>query len=413
VGGYADQLDFMAEVKTLKGTVFNIPLENGEDVGENNLVTFINNKTKVEEEEVDLSNIDMNFNFDITQDAQLRLIFDEKIGDVLKVRGHSEDLEMEVSTNGRFRMLGKYIVDEGDYLFTLSNVINKKFDVEKGGTIEWSGDPYKAQIDVSAIYKLRASPYDLMVGMDSVQRERYRKRQQIWCYLRMQNELLNPDISFDIRMPTSDQYVKDRLNGLLFVNESESNVQEMNKQIFSLLILNRFLPPQGGNNDNYSRIGFGSTTSSELLSNQLSNWLSQISDDFDVGFNYRPGDDISNDEVQVALSTQILNDRVVLDGNVGYSGDRMTNSSNVVGEFAVEYKITQDGRLRAKAFNQANPNAYLGNQGRYTQGAGVYYQQDFDTFKELFRKFFAIFRNKDKNKKNKKKKDNQDNSGNK
>lgn len=402
VGGYADQLDFMAEVKTLKGTVFNIPLENGEDIGENSLVTFINNKTQQQEEEIDLSNIDMNFSFDITNDAQLRLIFDEKIGDVLKVRGHSEDLKMEVSTNGKFRMLGKYIVEEGDYLFTLSNVINKKFDVEKGGTIEWGGDPYKAQIDVSAIYKLRASPYDLMVGMDSLQREPYRKRQPVWCYLRMQNELLNPDISFNIKMPTADQYVNDRLNGLLFVNESESNVQEMNKQIFALLILNRFLPPQGGNNnDNIARSGFGSTTSSELLSNQLSNWLSQISDEFDVGFNYRPGDDITNDEVELALSTQILNDRVVLDGNVGYSEDRMTSSSNVVGEFSVEYKITEDGRFRAKAFNQANSNAYLGNQGRYTQGAGVYYQQDFDTFKELFKKFFAIFRKKNK-KQNKK-----------
>lgn len=394
VSGYADRLDLMAEVKTNKGSILSIPLDNSEEVEENSLVTFINRAdTTNVKEEVDLSNIDMNFVFDITKDAEVRLIFDEQVGDVISVKGHSDKFKMAVNTNGKFEMRGKYIIEEGDYLFTLSNVINKKFDVGKGGTIQWSGDPYEARIDLSAIYKLRASPYDIMTGLDSLAREPYKKRQPVWCYLKMKNKLMNPDISFDIKMPSADQTVKDRLNGIVYVSESEPNVQEMNKQVFALLILNRFIAPQQGADD-AQRAGFGSTTSSELLSNQLSNWLSQISDDFDIGFNYRPGDEISNDEVQVALSTQILNDRVILDGNVGYSEDRLTHNGSVVGEFSVEYKITEN--FRARAFNEANTNAYLDNQGLYTQGVGIYYQEEFDTWRELWKKFFGTFRRKKK-----------------
>ncbi len=396
VSGYADHLDFMAEVKTNKGSVLSIPLDNSEEIEENSLVKFINKADTINvKEELDLSNIDMNFVFDITKDAEVRLIFDEQVGDVISVKGHADKFKMAVSTAGKFEMRGKYIIEEGDYLFTLSNVINKKFDVGKGGTIQWSGDPYEARIDLSAIYKLRAAPYDIMTGLDSMAREPYKKRQPVWCYLKMKNKLMNPDISFDIKMPSADQTVKDRLNGIVYVSESEPNVQEMNKQVFALLILNRFIAPQQGADD-AQRAGFGSTTSSELLSNQLSNWLSQISDDFDIGFNYRPGDEISNDEVEVALSTQILNDRVILDGNVGYSEDRLTHNGSVVGEFSVEYKITEDGRFRARAFNEANTNAYLDNQGLYTQGAGIYYQEEFDTWGELWRKFFGTFRRKKK-----------------
>ncbi len=385
ISGYADQLVMDAEVKTEKGSLLNIPLSDETEIGENNLVTFINNGEDLEkEEEIDLSNILMNFKMEVTPDAEVRLIFDEQIGDVIKSRGDG-DILMEINTKGDFNIYGTYTISEGDYLFTLQNVINKRFSLEKGGTISWNGDPVKAQLDINAIYRLRASPYDLMVG-DSLSRAKYKNRIPIEVKLNMEKDLMNPDITFDIEAPSAPQEVRDRLASITYASDNQSNANEMNKQVFALLILNRFIPPQGGNPDNAARSGFGSTTGFETISNQLSNWLSQITDKFDVGFNYRPGDAITSQEVEVALSTQIFNDRVVLDGNVGSVGNTTTQSNNLVGEFSVEYKITEDGRLRAKAFNEANTNIDVQTQGLYTQGVGLFFRQEFDKISDLWDK---------------------------
>src|SRR5690606_12959565 len=131
-----------------------------------------------------------------------------------------------------------------------------------------------------------------------------------------------------------------------------------------------FIPPDGGGTATYSNVG--STTSMEMLSNQLSNYLSKISTRFDVGFNYRPGDEISSQEVELALSTQLFNDRVVIDGNLGVTDNsglsNNQNTSNFVGDFSIEYKITEDGKLRVKAFNQSNQFSLQRRSSNYTQG---------------------------------------------
>jgi len=405
ISGYADQLVMDAEVKTEKGSLLNIPLSDETEIGENNLVTFINTGTDVEEEEeIDLSHILMNFKMEVNPDAEVRLIFDEQIGDVIKSRGDG-DILMEINTKGDFNIYGTYTISEGDYLFTLQNVINKRFALEKGGTISWNGDPLKAQLDINAIYRLRASPYDLMVG-DSLSRAKYKNRIPIEVKLEMEKDLMNPDISFDIEAPSATQEVRDRLASITYASDNQSNANEMNKQVFALLILNRFIPPQGGNPDNAARSGFGSTTGFETISNQLSNWLSQITDKFDVGFNYRPGDAITSQEVEVALSTQIFNDRVVLDGNVGSVGNTSTQTNNLVGEFSVEYKITEDGKLRAKAFNEANTNVDVQTQGLYTQGVGLFYRQEFDKISDLWDKEKRAERKKQREERKKDKEEN-------
>jgi hypothetical protein len=133
--------------------------------------------------------------------------------------------------------------------------------------------------------------------------------------------------------------------------------------------------------------------------------LSKISNDFDIGLAYRPGDKLSNDEVEVALSTQIFNDRVVLDGNVGYTANNLNstqttsnNTNNIVGDFTVEYKISEDGSFRIKAFNRSNNYSLIENKSKNTQGVGVFYKEEFDSTKEFFRKFSNRFRKKDKKK---------------
>jgi hypothetical protein len=204
----------------------------------------------------------------------------------------------------------------------------------------------------------------------------------------LSNDLMKPDIRFDVRLPGNrelESQVKNVLN----------TETEMNRQAFALLTLNHFVTPQnaiGAINAEASNANVGGTTSSELLSNQLSNWLSQISKDFDLGVKYRPGDEISSQEIELALSTQILNDRLSFDGNFGVQGANANaatqNTNNLVGDVNIEYKLTQDGRFRMRAFNRTNNNTNLNYvNSPFTQGVGVFYRLDFDKPKDIWERF--------------------------
>jgi len=170
-----------------------------------------------------------------------------------------------------------------------------------------------------------------------------------------------------------------------------------------LLIMNRFYTPENMRPDyaqgrNASAVG---NTASELLTNQLSNWLSQITKDFDIGVKYRPGDEISSQELEVALSTQLLNDRILINGNLGV-GQHQSQTNNIVGDFEVQVKINKKGNLRIKGFTRANKDLDM-EYGPYTNGAGIFFTDEFNTIGELFRKMIHWFVSDDKKKENKNK----------
>ncbi|MDD2323660.1 MAG: translocation/assembly module TamB domain-containing protein, partial [Bacteroidales bacterium] len=175
--------------------------------------------------------------------------------------------------------------------------------------------------------------------------------------------------------------VDEQTRELIYSTIDTSNNTLMTQQMLSLLVLNSF----SFSSPNTALTSGLGATSFDILTNQLSNWLSQISKDFDIGINYRPGDEITQEEMEVALRTQLFNDRVIIDGNIGVMGsDNAENASNIVGDVNVEVKITRDGRLRLKAFNKSNDRDYLNNNAPYTQGVGISYFTEFDNLKELF-----------------------------
>jgi hypothetical protein len=158
------------------------------------------------------------------------------------------------------------------------------------------------------------------------------------------------------------------------------------------------LPDQEGQGVAGGFAGLSSATTSDFVSTQISNWLSEISNDFEIGLNYRPGDQISNQEIAVALSTQIFNERVLVSGNFGVTSPTemqyTRGQSGLVGDFLLEYLITEDGRLRMKVFNETNPYEVFDQVGSiYTQGVGLIYQEDFDTLDEFFKKMSTLFTN--------------------
>lgn len=369
---------------TDRGTRFYIPLYGAKNINESDFITFVKPKgveeekiTVDEEFKVTFQNLTLDMDIEVTSDAEIQLIFDPAVGDIIKGRGDG-DISMSLNRDGSFKMFGDYYINKGEYLFTLQNIINKKFLIRQGGTINWSGDPYKAFIDITAEYGVRTSLYDLMYPDTS---DIYKRRIQVDCILKMTDNLLNPNIAFDINLPNSDEATRTEVRNKIGV----SNEQEMNRQVFGLLVLNRFFPTENQNQALQQAGGFFSSSTSEMISNQLSNWLSKISNDFDIGVNYRPGDDITSDELQASLSTQLFNNRIIVDGNVGVANVQ-SSSSNIVGDVNIEYKITPDGRLRVRAFNKSNDINTLTDNAPFTQGIGLSYQKEFDRIVDLFRR---------------------------
>jgi hypothetical protein len=360
-----------------------IPLSGPAEVSQSNFITFVSHDTlnsKKDKYKVDLSGLQLDFDLEVTPDAEVQMIFDQKVGDVIKARGTGA-IKMEINTLGKFNMYGNYTIETGDYLFTLENIINKRFDVEQGGTVKWSGNPYDADINLNAAYKLRTSLSPLFPG-DST--GTYKRRYPVDCKMILSNKLMSPDITFDIDLPTVNEGTRRDVRNMV------NNDLEMNRQVFSLMVLGSFVTPQ-------SLVGTGETgnatkaASSELLSNQLSNMLSKISKDFDLGVKYRAGDKVSDEELQLALSTQLFNNRLSIDGNFGVSSRVAQNTNTLVGDVNVDYKLTDDGKMRVKAFNRTNDNAIINLSSPYTQGVGVFYREEFNTIGELYKYYLNRF----------------------
>jgi hypothetical protein len=374
--------------RTEKGTDMNISLEYEGDAQEYDFLTFVSRgyqpKSNLPFVPYTNSDLQMKFNIEITPEAKAQLIYNSKIGDVIRSQG-SGNMQVSIDNDYNILLFGEYTVEEGDYLFTLQNVINKRFDIQQGGTIEWNGDPYDATLSLNAIYRLKASLSELFAntgeGAD------YSQRIPVSCKIALSKSLNNPDIKLDIDLPTAEESIKDE------VRQYISSEEDMNKQILSLLVLGKFYTPEYLRG-NYTASGNNlvGSTASELLSNQFSNWLSQISNDFDVGFNYRPGNQITNDEVELALSTQLFNDRVSINGNIGNNSSQRTNANNngLVGDAEVNVKLTNNGKLQLKAYNHANNNLIY-ETSPYTQGVGVTYREDFNNFNELWNKVKGLF----------------------
>lgn len=386
-----NELEIVVNAKSERGTNITLPLYGSEEVELQDFITFVSNDSTEKEDEydVDLEGIEMTLSMDITEEAKIELVFDDIVGDKMEGTGFGH-IDMYIDQYYDFYMFGSYEVLQGSYLFTLKDLLNKKFEVEKGGTINWYGDPYEADIDLTAIYKLKTSLYDIM---PENQRELYRQKTDVETHMHLTDNLFNPILNFDIDLPRSDENARTILSNMV------STDAEMNKQVFSLLLLGKFLPSEYNTTGSSSAAGtaaLGNTTS-EMLSNQLSNMLSKFSDDFDIGFNYQPGDEVTSQEVALALSTQLFDDRLTIRTNLGVSHQNAgDNTNSLIGDVDMDYKLNEEGNTRIHGFNRSNEYDISQQEATYTQGVGAFYQESFSTFPELMCKLKNIFIRKEK-----------------
>lgn len=365
---------------TRKGTNMTIPLTSTATVYDNDYIVFVTNKSAtVVEEEVGKEQVrgfDINLETTVTPEASVRIFLPDNLGN-LEASGNG-NIKLGVNSTGDFTLLGDYMIRSGQFNFVFENLVRRRFDLMEGGRISWTGDPYDADIDVKGVYRLKTSINSLGPSIDSTRRSRI----NVEAVIHLTDQLFNPAIKFSIRLPNADA----EMNNMVFSVLDTTNDAMMTQQILSLLVLGSF-SYTGGESASLGASSFS------VISGQLSSWLSQISKDFDIGLHYKPGDKISDEELEVALSTQLFNDRVTIDGNFGVIGNRQTsnNASSIVGDVDINVLLTSDGRLRMKAFNHSNTSTWFNssaydNYSPYTQGVGFSYRQEFDSFGDLFRR---------------------------
>ena len=356
---------------TKKGTHLMIPLSKSKEISENKFVRF-NTKKNINQTISNQLNVKpdfiLNFNLDINNDSKFQLIFDEQIGDIIKGTGNGI-LSLKINESGEFTIFGDFEIEEGDYLFTLQDVITKSFSIENGGNVLFNGDPYEAIVDLNLLYNVQASLNPLNPDYN---RE---VKSPVVCRMKMKDRLLLPNINFFIDVPNSDPIIDNSLQSMTNTD------QKLLEQFLYLLIANSFLIQDDSNID---YIGSTlATTGTELLSNQLSNWLSQTTDAFDLGFKWIPGtgDSLSYQQVELAISKKLLDDRVTINGNVGTPPEQ--SQANIIGDLDIEYDFFKDGKLKLRVFNRSKDYDPLSENLGYEQGLGISFKKQFNNFNKL------------------------------
>jgi len=416
--GPFDQADINITAVSGENSSLTIPLTDERTAKKARFIEFVAKEDTVKQQSRGLfikgANLDIKLS--VTPQAQVFLSFDERVGDVMRGRGRG-DIQVKVTRTGQFSVVGDYEIQEGDYLFTYQNFINKPFRVKPGGTIRWTGDPYDATINVNAIYDgLRVPPYNFILeylSTDPNQVRSARRTTPIELNMGLVGSLLQPDIHFGINFPNIDPRLRTFTDGKLRILKDDPN--ELNRQVFGLVVLGNFLPSPVVSTTQQQQYITGINTFSEMLSNQLSNYLTDLLSDVvtDVGFisgidfdmNYRlyqieglENIDIdpttTRQQVQLGLKNYLFNDRLLVNigGNLDFNSTYIEEGTNlgsyIAGDFAIEYLLTADGRYKIRAYNRNETGLDFDTQVNET-GLGFSYRTEFDNFSEFIDSFFG------------------------
>lgn len=325
--------------------------------------------------------MDINLTLNVHPNVDFQLVIDPQAGDIMRGRGEGI---LNIHVNPReniFEMLGDYEITEGSYLFTLQNIINKKFLIEAGSTIQWTGEPMDAMLNVNAIYKLKASLQPLLGTTSSEDRNSNSRAVPVECVIHLGDRLSNPSKSFSIRVPQADSETQTAIANIL---NTETTIA---RQFIYLLAFNSFYPENAtGSSSNIGAVA-SAATGFELLANQLSNMISN--DYFDLSLNYRPKTETAGDEVDFGFSSNLINNRLLIEveGNYVLDNKQAINSqmSNFMGEAYITWMIDREGALRLKGFTQTI-DRFDETQGLQETGIGIYFKEDFDNLKDLRRR---------------------------
>ena len=367
--GPTDNMNINIDAKTEAGTVFNIPLNTTEKIGETDFIVFVGqDSSRIIKKENAFNGVKMNFSLAVDENSQVNIF--TSLGK-LSGRGKS-DLSLLISTLGDFEMFGDYLISQGKFEFTAQDYINKVFDISQGGSIRWTGDPMAAVINLKANYGARTSLSPLYTAAGRPANE---SRVQAEAIMNLSGDLLKPDIGFDINFPT-DSYVKDELQSYL------SDVNNVNQQALSLIVRRSFTPGNGTTNIRTQLNSTVFSAGTEIAFNQLNNIITQSLNLNFVDFNIRSLNEAS-------ASFRLLNNRFVLSGGVTDRRATITDfdviGADVASDLEAQYLIKKDGSFVLRASNRLSNRNFLNPSQEYVTAFGLVYRKDFDNFNEFLR----------------------------
>jgi hypothetical protein len=379
ITGLTSALLIDVNAKSEKGTFIKLPISDEVGVGEKNFIHFMTKEEKFNlnnnlvRPQRDYTGLELQFDMDINENAEIEVILDKETGHNMKGRGVG-NLLLQINTLGKFNMYGDFMVQQGEYNFKYRNLVSKKFKVRKNGNIVWEGDPLKARLNLEAVYETRANPA-VLLNNSSVN-----QKVPVEVAILINGTISNPDPDFNINLPTVTSTLKSEVQTVL----ADKDIRQT--QALYLLATDSFLSQEGGN------------AGQNAIYNNLFQTMSGVFDDIffdsdskisvEVGYvapERTPNGD-TNGNVSVSTSFNI-NERISVNGVIGVPiGD--VNQAAVIGDLEVLYRVNEEGTLNFKVFNRENDINYIGEGVGYTQGIGITYQVDFDTFDELYNKVF-------------------------
>ena len=376
--GPTDQLFIEANVGTSQGTIFKIPLNDSEILSESSYVSFLSPQQKTTKtsdqnfEFDDVKGLEMEFNMDINDNAEIEIVIDKQTGSSIIGRGNGSMLA-QINTKGKFQMFGDFIVLSGIYNFSFGRVIQKKFKVAKGGTIAWDGSPLSADINIKALYDgISVNPSTLL---DNPINQSIPTEVQV----QLTGKLEKPDLNFDIRFPGVNSTLNSELSDRL------RDKDRKDFQALSLLATGSFRSEL--TLDSQDAFGLVSDGVTSMLNDLFADDDNKVQLGIDLDLGETSPDYETDSRVGVTVSTKI-SDNVLINGKVGVPVGGVSETT-VAGNFEVEILLNEDRTLSLKFFNKENSIQNFGEQIGYTQGLGISYNIEFDNVKELLEKIFT------------------------
>lgn len=416
LSGPISNLIITANATTKKNSRVYIPMASSSSTEKKEFINFVNMtdstyKSTVAEvtKKVNLTGITFDLNLDVTPDAYCEIIFDIKSGDIIRGRGNGR-IKLQLDTKGEFNMFGPVVFTEGGYNFTLYDIINKEFDISPGSSISWYGDPYQGQMKINATYNQLASYAPILNDPTLNTTPQIRRKYPAQVLLKLEGPMLSPSIDFDIiakdlpKSITTEDGRTVRLESEFEAFKNKLDEQELKRQVFSLIVLRKFSPPESFNTS-----GSIVNSVSELFSNQLSYWMNQVDENLEIDVDLGSMDQESFNAFQLRLSYTFLNGRlrVTRDGTFGNQGGNQSNNSSTsanngsnlssIGDWTIDYLLTPDGKFKVKMYSRTNVNPVtnLNQQNAITTGVSLLYTQSFNEFRDLLKSS----RNKNRSKK--------------
>ena len=377
IKGPTGNLIIKVDAESAKGTDIKIPINDAEAVEESNYIRF---KTPEEKkgkantngaQATNYNGLELEFDFAITEIANIEVILNRENGHGMKGMGNGTIL-FRINTLGKFQMFGDFSVVSGSYSFKYGGLIGKKFDVKKGGSIIWTGNPLAAQLNLEAVYKTTANPAVL------IDNPSFNRKVDVEVIIGVRGNLTNPEPDFNINFPNVGSSLKSEIQYKLDDKDARQT------QALYLLSTGSFLSQEGVSQNQLSNNLF------EKASSLFSDIFSGDNDKISIAPEYIVADRTPGQQTDgrfgVTVSSKI-NDRITVNGKVGVPVGGITETA-IIGDLEVQYRVNRDGTLNLRVFNKENDITYIGQGIGYTQGLGMSYEVDFDTFKELVNKIF-------------------------